>query len=192
MSATENSRQEDAAARFEIEAVPHFPVLKRLALHLVRNHSEAEDLVQETFAQALNSFERYESGTNCRAWLCKIMFYKRVQWIRRNARYRALGADETQIVSPLLTVLPGEFMSKKMSLALSAMPEKFSRVVWLSEVEEFTYREIAERLDVPMGTVMSRLHRGRQMLRVNFHQFANQCSPARESYNKNRRGFSFR
>lgn len=164
------------SALFEAEAVPHFPVLKQLALHLVRNKTEAEDLVQETFTQALHSFDRYEMGTNCRAWLCKIMFHKRSQWIRANRRYAGNFEDAAEnLAAPAAAVLPGEFMSKKLSLALSELPLKNRQIVWLSEVEEFTYREIAERLDIPMGTVMSRLHRGRQMLRESFNRHAAVC-----------------
>ncbi len=165
------------AERFEIEAVPHFQMLTRLALHLARNQAQAEDLVQETFAQALKSFDRYQAGTNCRAWLCKIMFYKRSQWIRANSRFCQF--DENVSSFPAVTyasMLPPDFIGKKLSLALSALPDKFRRIIWLCEVEEFTYREIAERLNIPIGTVMSRLHRGRIMLRVNFIRYAEKNS----------------
>lgn len=161
-------RQTDAEI-FETEAVPHLPVLKRLALHLARNQDDAEDLLQETFAQALKSFDRYQPGTNCCAWLCKIMFHKRSQQLRARRRY-AGNFDEAAeyLAAPTLNVLPSNFMSEKLSLALSDLPLKNRQIVWLSEVEEFTYREIAEQLEIPMGTVMSRLHRGRQMLRESF------------------------
>lgn len=161
--------------RFEVEAIPHFPVLNRLALHLARNKSGAEDLVQETFAQALKSFDRYETGTNCRAWLCRIMFNKRLQWIRANARFRQFDENETRFpAASFAAPLPHDYVGKTMSHALAALPEKFRQIVWLAEVEELAYREIAEQLNIPIGTVMSRLHRGRKMLRFNFHQFADQ------------------
>ena len=165
------------AERFEIEAVPHLTVLKRFALHLARNQAEAEDLVQETFAQALKSFDRYEAGTNCRAWLCKIMLNKRSQWIRANARFCQFDETETQLPAAVAALtLPSNFISKKLLLALAALPDKTREIVWLSEVEEFTYREIAERLAIPIGTVMSRLHRGRKMLRVNFNRCTGKLS----------------
>ncbi len=174
--AAENYRI-NMSALFEAEAVPHFPVLKRLALRLVRNQTEAEDLVQETFAQALKSFDRYEAGTNCRAWLCKIMLNKRSQWIRANARFCQFDETETQLPTTVAAlVLPSNFISKKLLLALAALPDKTREIVWLSEVEEFTYREIAERLAIPIGTVMSRLHRGRKMLRINFNRGAGKLS----------------
>ncbi len=164
-----------ASTSFEAEAVPHLAVLKRLALHLARNPAEAEDLVQETFAQALKSFDRYEMGTNCRAWLCKIMFYKRSQWIRANARFCQFDEAETNFpAAARAAALPPDFIGEKLSLALLDLPDKFQKIVWLSEVEEFTYREIADSLRIPLGTVMSRLHRGRRMLRDNFNRRANQ------------------
>ncbi len=161
----------ESSAIFETEAVPHLPTLKRFALHLVRNQSDADDLVQETYAQALKSFDRYEAGTNCRAWLCKIMFYKRSQLVRANSRFCQFDEDGGEIKSPAVTddsMLPPDFMSEKLSLALFDLPDKFRQIVWLSEVEEFTYREIAGEIDIPIGTVMSRLHRGRKMLRESF------------------------
>lgn len=169
MQAGTENRRLSTSKLFEAEAVPHFSVLKRLALHLARNQAEAEDLVQETFAQALKSFDRYEMGTNCRAWLCKIMFYKRFQWIRANSRFSQFDENETNFPAAASSLmLPPDFVSEKLSLALVALPEKFRQIVWLAAVEEFTYREIAEQLAIPIGTVMSRLHRGRKMLRVNF------------------------
>lgn len=169
---SEKFRKLSLNERFEAEAMPHFPVLKRIALHLVRNQSQAEDLVQDTFAQALKSFDRYQSGTNCRGWLCKIMFNKHSQWIRSNARFCQFDENESQF--PAVTysnMLPEDFMSKKLTLALAAVPDKFRQIIWLAIVEEFTYSEIATRLQIPIGTVMSRLHRGRKMLCANFSQF---------------------
>lgn len=162
--------QANAATLFETEAVPHFPVLKRLALYLVRNQGVADDLVQETYVQALKSFDRYEPGTNCRAWLCKILFYKRSQWIRSNSRYRQLDDNAVQIPAKSSSnpTLPSTYLGKTVSDALLSMPEKSMRIVWLSLVEEFSYREIADFLDIPIGTVMSRLHRGRKTLRSKY------------------------
>ncbi len=162
--------QANAATLFETEAVPHFLVIKRLALYLVRNQTAADDLVQETYAQALKSFDRYQPGTNCRAWLCKILFYKRSQWIRTNSRYRQLDEDAVQIPAKSSSnpTLPPTYIGKKVSAALLSMPEKSMQIVWLSLVEEYTYREIADFLDIPIGTVMSRIHRGRKTLRSKY------------------------
>ena len=166
MSVTTENYRLKTSALFETEAVPHLPTLRRLALHLARNQAEAEDLVQETFAQALKSFDRYEAGTNCRAWLCKIMLNKRSQWIRANARFCQFDETETQLPAVVYAAMPTDYIGKKVSLALLALPDKFRCIVWLSEVEEFTYREISTQLGIPIGTVMSRLHRGRKMLQA--------------------------
>jgi RNA polymerase sigma-70 factor (ECF subfamily) len=160
------------SARFEAEALPHLPILRRVALKLLRNESAAEDLVQETFAQALKSFDSYQSGTNCRGWLFKIMFYKRSQWIRSNSRFCQFPENEWQFPAiSCAAILPADFVSEKLALALFAIPDKFQQIIRLSILDELTYREISVKLDIPIGTVMSRLHRGRKMLRENFSHF---------------------
>lgn len=154
--------------RFAVEAIPHFSVLKRIAYRMMRNRDEAEDLVQETYAQAFEVFSRYQSGTNCRAWLCKIMFHKRLHCTRVNSRYLPLGENEFNLIradDSLREPLGDDFMSGKIACALESLPENFRRVVWLCDVEDFTYREVSENLKIPIGTVMSRLHRGRALLR---------------------------
>ncbi len=163
----EERRERETGERFQIEAIPHLIVLKRIAYRMMRNRAEAEDLVQETYAQAWQAFSRYESGTNCRAWLCKIMFYKRLHRTRANSRYLPLGENEFNSfrADSVREPLAGDFMSRKIAGALESLPENFRRVVWLCDVEDFTYREVSENLQIPIGTVMSRLHRGRALLR---------------------------
>lgn len=168
---TEKSFFNQKLVRFESEAVPHFQALRRFAFYLTRNSSDVEDLIQETFAQAFKSFDNYESGTNCRAWLCKIMYHKRSQWIRNNARFCQFDEGESHFPAAFSPILPYDFMSEKIKKSLNKVPLKFRQIVWLAEVEEFTYREISEKLDIPIGTVMSRLHRGRRMLQKNFEIF---------------------
>lgn len=172
---SDNSSKEQLTLRFEAEAIPHFPLLKRIAYQLMRNQAEAEDLVQETFVQALQSFAHYESGTNCRAWLCKIMFRKRSHRYRVNARYLPLDESNNQFISSFQTSLPTEYIGDKLSLAVLALPENFRKIVLLCDVEELTYREVAELLEIPIGTVMSRLHRGRKMLRKTFAEATIKC-----------------
>jgi len=157
----------EASERFAVEAIPHLLVLKRIARRIMRNSHEAEDLVQETYAQAWQAFSRYESGTNCRAWLCKIMFHKRMHRYRVNSPYVSLGENEFNLVraGDAREPLGGDFMSRKIARALESLPENFRRVVWLCDVEDYTYREVSENLEIPIGTVMSRLHRGRALLR---------------------------
>ena len=169
-------------AAFEAEALPLMPDVFRVAQWLVRDREIAEDLTQETFVQALKSFHRYSPDTNCRAWLCKIMFYKRSQWIRANSRFCQFDETESQFPSVnYATMLPPDFMGKKMSLSLFALPDKFRQIVWLAVVEEFTYREIAQQLEIPIGTVMSRLHRGRELLRMALSSSGSRSAAARET-----------
>jgi RNA polymerase sigma-70 factor, ECF subfamily len=162
--------------RFEIEAVPHFAYMKRLAMRFVRNQTEAEDLVQETFTQALKSFDTYQSGTNCRAWLSKIMNHLYFHWIRRNVRYCQIDEwkESSATMSTYSVASPTEYLSKEMASSLSSLLITFQQVVWLAEVEGFTYQEIADRLNIPIGTVMSRLSRGRQKLRLKFAYYTEQ------------------
>lgn len=171
-SSSEKFAKLSRVERFEAEAIPHLPILKQVAMNLVRNPTEAEDLVQETFAQALKSFDSYEAGTNCRGWLCKIMFHKRSQWIRSNVRYCQFPENDLQFPAVSRSaMLPPDFMSEKLRRSLMEIPDKFRQIIRLSILEEFTYREISDKLNIPIGTVMSRLHRGRKMLRDNYFQF---------------------
>jgi len=105
------------------------------------------------------------------------MFYKRSQWIRANSRFCQFDENEMQFPAGTAAALPTDYVGEKVSLALLALPDKFRQIVWLCEVEEFTYREIAAQLKIPVGTVMSRLHRGRKMLRVNFNRYAGKSAP---------------
>ena len=153
---------------FEMEAMPHVDRLFRLAMWLERNRAEAEDLVQETLAQALQSFHRYTPGTNCRAWLITILQHVRAN--RRRARGRAPidAAIEERIANtiPFVPPVPEVLTDEDLLAALDSIPPQYQQVMLLCDVQEMTYKEIAAALDVPIGTVMSRLHRGRELLRV--------------------------
>jgi len=158
---------DDAWAAFEAEALPHADRLFRLAMWLERDRAEAEDLVQETMMQALRSFHRFQSGTNCRAWLNSIL--QNVRSNRRRARHRAPLVDEPfeQVGRTLAFVppVPQELTDEELLSALGRIPLIYQEVILLCDVEELTYREIAAALAIPLGTVMSRLHRGRALLR---------------------------
>jgi RNA polymerase sigma-70 factor (ECF subfamily) len=158
---------DDAWAAFEAEALPHADRLFRLAMWLERDRSEAEDLVQETMMQALRSFHRFQPGTNCRAWLNSILQHVRSN--RRRARHRAPLADEPfeQVGRTLAFVppVPQELTDEDLLGAVARLPLVYQDVILLCDVEELTYREIAGALSIPLGTVMSRLHRGRALLR---------------------------
>jgi len=155
-------------ATFEAEALPHADRLFRLAMWFEGNRSEAEDLLQETMLQALQSFHRFQPGTNCRAWLATILQHVRSN--RRRARGRSPLVDDPDnrlaqtmpFEAPVLQQLSDEDILG----ALGRIPAQCQEVIVLCDVEELTYKEIAEALAIPVGTVMSRLHRGRAFLRA--------------------------
>jgi len=153
---------------FESEAMPHVDRLFRHAMWLVRNRAEAEDLVQETLVQALQSFHRFTVGTNCRAWLVSILHHVRANRQRKQGRAPIdAGLDERAAnVVPFVPPIPDRLTDEDMLLALQQIPPHHQEVILLCDVEEMTYKEIAAALDVPIGTVMSRLHRGRELLRT--------------------------
>lgn len=159
--------KEDKWKTFEAEAMPHLADLYRVAMWLVRNQTEAEDIVQETFAQALQSFHRYEPGTNCKAWLTTILYHLNSKRKRKLGQMQLIG-DAEEMLAETLQHEPSivqHITDKEILTALKNMPQNFREVVILADVEEFAYREIAQILGVPIGTVMSRLHRGRKILR---------------------------
>jgi RNA polymerase sigma-70 factor, ECF subfamily len=163
--------------RFEREAIPLLSELYGGALRLTRNPSDAEDLLQETFLRAYRGFASFKEGTNLRAWLYRILTNAFINIYRKRQRepqtvsdsdveewylYDKLGAQgaEASAEAQVLDSLPDEDVQE----ALAGLPEQFRLAVLLADVEGFSYKEIAEILDVPIGTVMSRLHRGRRAL----------------------------
>jgi RNA polymerase sigma-70 factor (ECF subfamily) len=162
-------------AAFEAEALPHLSAIFRLGMWLVRDRAEAEDLVQDTFTQALQSFHRYEQGTNCRAWLIRVMFH--VNSNRRRAKTRLQLVSETdERIAEMVAFdppTPQGLTEEDVLGALRGIPTQFGEVVLLADIEDMTYKEIAQALDVPVGTVMSRLHRGRKLMRAALASYAN-------------------
>jgi RNA polymerase sigma-70 factor (ECF subfamily) len=171
------TNERDLQGRFEAEALPLLPGMYSAAFRLTRNAADAEDLVQETFLRAYRGFRQFEAGTNLKAWLYKILTntfinsYRKKQrqpqtisdeeiedWYlySRMAEHQAEPSAETAVIQ----ALPDEDVQE----ALSSLPEQFRIAVLLADVEGFSYKEIAEITDVPIGTVMSRLHRGRKAL----------------------------
>jgi RNA polymerase sigma-70 factor (ECF subfamily) len=170
---------------FEAEALPHVPRLFRLAMWLERNRTEAEDLVQETLMQALQSFHRFQSGTNCRAWLVSILYHLRSNRRRASARLALVRDEHHQIAETVPTAppVPDALTDEEILGALQAIPEQYQEIVLLCDVEELTYREAADALSIPIGTVMSRLHRARALLRSELGHLAGSVSvsgPARQ------------
>ena len=154
-------------ARFEAEAMPHMDALFRAAVSIMHSRSEAEDAVQETYLQALNSFHRFTPGTNCRAWLFRILFHvishQRRKWFGRIIFSEREELEQTAVyMEPVAEQLTDDELIE----AFRKLPQQFAEVVMLADVQEFSYKEIQETLRIPVGTVMSRLSRGRQLLRM--------------------------
>jgi len=153
---------------FEAAAMAHFPDLYRTARLLAQDSAEAEDLVQDVYLEAWKSFHRFETGTNCRAWLFKIFFHRlhhfRRRWAKA-ARVEAFEKPEDQDSIVAETPVPQEIRDEDVLEALERVPIEFREVVLLADVQEFSYKEIAETMKLPLGTVMSRLSRGRKLLR---------------------------
>jgi RNA polymerase sigma-70 factor, ECF subfamily len=153
--------------QFEQEVLPHVDRLFRLAMWFERNRADAEDVVQDTMMQALKSFHRYQPGTNCRAWLVTIL--QRIVSSRRRSRGRSILVsdpdDRLAEATPFIPPVPEHLTDEDLLLALGRLPLAFQEVILLCDVEGLTYQETAEALAIPVGTVMSRLHRGRTQLR---------------------------
>jgi RNA polymerase sigma-70 factor (ECF subfamily) len=154
-------------AAFEAEALPLMADVFRAANYLARDRETAEDLTQETFAQALKSFHRYTPGTNCRAWLVTILYHLNSKRRHKLGQLKLVEDTEEQIAQTVAFVpsIATELKDEEILRALGKLPQSFRDVVVLTDVEEFSYREVAEFLQVPIGTVMSRLSRGRKLLR---------------------------
>lgn len=157
-----------AREQFNDEAMPHVRALLRTASRLCGTRESAEDLVQDTFLQAWRSFHRFEPGTNCRAWLYKIMLFSHSR-SRRDQSRRPFHVDlDTASEKALLfePPTPDAITAASVRAAFDTLPEPFRVAVLLVDVEGLTYREAADALDAPIGTVMSRLNRGRRLMRL--------------------------
>ena len=174
-------------ARFQAEALPLLDSLYGGALRMTRNPADAEDLVQETMLRAYRSFDRFEAGTNLKAWLFRIMTNAYINTYRKKQREpRKVSADEIEdfdLYQELKSHDPQwEMTPENMVLnslvdtdiieAIDDLPEQFRLAVVLSDIEGFSYAEMAEIMDVPLGTVMSRLHRGRKALQKRLWEIA--------------------
>ncbi|MFZ1491076.1 MAG: sigma-70 family RNA polymerase sigma factor [Ilumatobacteraceae bacterium] len=174
-------------ATFQAEAMQYAPQLYSAALRMTRNSADAEDLVQETFLKAYRSFHTFAEGSNLRAWLYRILTNTFINTYRSKQRrpdesdiadiedlylYRRLPAMESAIASRSAEdQLFDLFTDGEVKGALEALPENFRLPVLLADVEGFSYKEIAEMLDIPIGTVMSRLHRGRKAMQKSLFDY---------------------
>jgi RNA polymerase sigma-70 factor (ECF subfamily) len=165
--------------RFEDEALAFADALYGTALRMTRNPSDAEDLVQETYLRAFRAWDRFEPGTNLKAWLFKIMTNLFISSYRQRRRdpvtvstddteefdlYHNLIAHDPVMGKSAESIVLEGLVDDDVKQALSDLPENFRMAVLLADVEGFSYREIADMLGIPIGTVMSRLHRGRTAL----------------------------
>ena len=176
---------EERKSRFERDALVFTSQLYGAALRYTKNTHDAQDLVQDTYAKAFTSFHQFEPGTNLKAWLYRILTTTFINNYRKDQRRPQISAGEIedwqiadasshtsdQGKSAEDEVLEN-IADKDVKEALAAMPEDFRMAVYLSDVEGFSYKEVAEITGVPTGTVMSRLHRGRKMLRTSLSAYA--------------------
>jgi len=176
---TSRTRQSPERVRFERTAMAHLSALYGGALRFTRNQSEAEDLVQDTLLRAWDKWHQFEQGTNCKAWLFRILTNTFINGYRRRIKERALleaehlgrhgdrffSRDATRRWGDPEVGYDARNVSPIVEQALADLPESFRAVVVLVDMQGFSYKEAAEIVDCPIGTIMSRLHRARGALR---------------------------
>ena len=182
---TELTKKEETKQKdFNEEIIPHLDALYNFGLRLTADPNDAEDLVQDTIVKAYRFFSSYEKGTNAKAWLFRILKNSYINNYRKKSKkpqqvdydevatfYETIRAERTE-TSDLEDKMFRELIDDDISNALDEIPEDFRTVVLLCDVEDFTYEEIANMLDVPIGTIRSRLHRGRNLLKAQLTEYA--------------------
>jgi RNA polymerase sigma-70 factor (ECF subfamily) len=184
----------DRNARFERDAIVYMDKLYAAALRYTKNPEDARDLVQDTYLKAFNSFHQFEEGTNLRAWMYRVLTTTFINSYRKDQRRPQLASGELEdwqlaeaqshtsdlgksAEAEALENLPDSDIKR----ALQEIPEEFRIAVYLADVEGFSYKEIADIVEVPAGTVMSRLHRGRKLLREKLADYAKELGYSTDS-----------
>jgi RNA polymerase sigma-70 factor, ECF subfamily len=175
----------DRRKRFEDEALPHLDALYTMAIRLARNPDDANDLLQETVLRAYRFFHQFETGTNCRAWMLTILFNNFRNGYRKYSREQPASSAEEfdrKVEGESLrtdpagsnpeALLSGHGMEGEVEAALGGLPAEFREAILLVDVEELSYQEVSGVLDIPIGTVKSRVSRGRAILRDALTNFA--------------------
>lgn len=182
---------------FESELLPHLDALHTFAYHLAFNEEDAKDLVQETFLKSYRALDSYEPGTNAKAWLFKILKNAYINQYRKKARrptqvdyedyigYQDLEEGSAVEFFDLREEIFDNLIGDEVTTAVNSLPVNFRAVILLCDVEGFTYEEISKIIDIPIGTVRSRLHRARNMLKEKLANYA-----FRLGYEDKRKGFS--
>jgi RNA polymerase sigma-70 factor (ECF subfamily) len=169
---------------FERQTTPHMEVLYNYALRMTGNPEDARDILQETFLKAYRFWDKFEQGTNIRAWLFRIMKNTYINQYRKDVKepekveyeeiekYYDIIRDESTDSTDLQEKMFGQLLDDDVSNALNELPEEFRTVVILCDIEGLSYEEIAEFIQVPIGTVRSRIHRGRKILYTRLYSYA--------------------
>jgi RNA polymerase sigma-70 factor (ECF subfamily) len=168
--------------RFEEVALEHMNSVYRLALSMSKNENNAQDLVQDTYLKAYRFFDKFGEGTNCQAWLFTILKNTFINAIHREktqphtVSLSEMKGDEMELSSDTNTEdsVFGDLFDDDVAAAMDRLPDEFKTTVLLADVEGLTYREIADIMNCPIGTVMSRLHRGREFLKKRLWDYADQ------------------
>lgn len=176
--------REDKWRYFETEAWPYRADLYRVAMWLTKDSSAAEELVQETMFQALKSFHLYERGTNCKAWLMRILYNHNSRRLKKEMRLQIVDDPDEELLNsiPFEPPVAVGITDEEILGALWRLPATYRSVVILADIEELSYKEIASVLEIRIGTVMSRLSRGRRILQVELAGYSRQFGFSRASF----------